>query len=240
MRKTILGVLLLCAARGPAAHADWIADLKSPVTTEARWILLSGTGATLAVLATHHDVEDPFEKFTVEHKPLGSTSKFGDLMGQWVPNLAYTGGVLIAHAAGNRFGYYRAKLMLESTLYAGLIATVLKFTVREPRPYDSSVRTSFPSGHSATAFAFAGVIAAEHGWWWGAPAMALATFVGYSRINDYQHHVHDVVAGATIGLTAAYGIYFAQKPEREALGERVMLMPLVVPGGAGLTASLSF
>lgn len=221
-------------------YATLTEDLKSPVTTEAHWILLSGTGLTLAVLATHADVEDPFEKSTVEHKPLGDASKYGDLMGQLVPNALYAGGMWAASYAGATLGFYRAKLMVEATVYAALVTTVLKYTIREPRPYDSSVRNSFPSGHATTAFAFAGIVAAEHGWVYGAPAMALATFVAYSRVNDNQHHVHDVVAGATIGLSCAYGIYYSHASERAGLAADFQLMPVPIEGGTELLAQWKF
>ena len=98
-------------------------------------------------------------------------------------------------------------------------------------------KSSFPSGHATTAFAFAGVIAAEHGWVYGTPAMLLAAFVGYSRINDNQHRTHDVIAGATIGLTSAYGIYLAhQKTHTSAL----QILPVSIPGGGEILTSWQY
>jgi hypothetical protein len=229
LATSFLSMILLITAPASAKLVD---DLESPVTTPARWVLIGGTGLTLAVLATQDSVANPFEKDTVEHKPLGSSSKYGDLMGQLVPNAAYIGGMLISSYAGSSLGYYRAELMFEATAYAALITTALKYTIREPRPYDGSVRNSFPSGHATTAFAFAGVVAAEHGWWYGAPAMGLATFVAYSRINDNQHHLQDVVAGGTIGLTCAYGVYYAHKEQREKAASSFHIVPIPLPGGA--------
>ena len=61
--------------------------------------------------------------------------------------------------------------------------------------------TSFPSGHSASAFAFAeGVGAALP---WGRPALLLAaTTVAESRVHCGVHYPGDVVAGSLIGLIA--------------------------------------
>ena len=62
--------------------------------------------------------------------------------------------------------------------------------------------TSFPSGHSAAAFAFAtGVghvlpIAAI-------PLHALATLVAYSRVHTGVHFPGDVMAGAAVGTAVA-------------------------------------
>jgi undecaprenyl-diphosphatase len=61
---------------------------------------------------------------------------------------------------------------------------------------------SFPSGHAASAFAFASGVAAS----WRAPAVplrALAALVGYSRVHTGVHYPADVVAGALVGVTLA-------------------------------------
>lgn len=237
MKAFFLASALAVAFAAPAAQADWWTDFESPVTTDAHWILAGGTALTLATAATHSTIWVNFENRTVEEKPLGSTSQYGNLMGQLVPNALYAGGMWIASYWQVPKAWDRAKFMFEATLYASIVTDTLKVVIREPRP-NSTARNSFPSGHSTTAFAFAGVVAAEHGWWWGAPAMALATFVAYSRINDNQHRVHDLVAGATIGLSYAYGIYWNQQQAQKP--KAFMLMPQPVPGGGEMNVAWSF
>ena len=44
----------------------------------------------------------------------------------------------------------------------------------------------------------------RYGWEYGVPAYALASFVGYSRVESRQHYPHDVIAGAAIGILSSY------------------------------------
>lgn len=202
-----------------SAHAWDLTDFKdeslSPVSTTARNVLYVGGGLTLAVLIFEDSIVDPTQKDFVDDKPLGSLSKFGDLAGQMIPNAIYAMGQALAGYTGDKYGYTRAMGMLKASAYAGGLTTALKYTIREPRPGSSASRNSFPSGHATTAFAFGGYVYEEHGWKWGVPAIALASFVGASRINDNRHYLHDVLAGATIGLAYGIGISKIDSMKRE-------------------------
>jgi len=59
--------------------------------------------------------------------------------------------------------------------------------------------TSFPSGHSASAFAFATAVGRERPWA-GACLQFLAGAVAYSRVHTGVHYPGDAVAGALIGI----------------------------------------
>jgi undecaprenyl-diphosphatase len=72
--------------------------------------------------------------------------------------------------------------------------------VPESRWVTMPTSTSFPSGHSASAFAFAGAVAG------GLPVLAvplrgLAAAVAYSRVHTGVHFPGDVVVGSLVGAT---------------------------------------
>ncbi len=68
--------------------------------------------------------------------------------------------------------------------------------------------TSFPSGHSASAFAFAGAVAGELPAL-AVPLRALATAVAYSRVHTGVHYPGDVVVGSLVGATIGEAVSLA-------------------------------
>ncbi|MGI6294819.1 MAG: phosphatase PAP2 family protein [Armatimonadota bacterium] len=78
-----------------------------------------------------------------------------------------------------------------------LATSILKRVVNEKRPNTDSL-TSFPSGHTSTAFAMATVLAEykpQYKW----PAYTLASAIGFSRVEAGSHYWKDVAAGALLG-----------------------------------------
>jgi len=62
---------------------------------------------------------------------------------------------------------------------------------------------SFPSGHTASAFAFATAVGQRIPALW-LPLHGLALLVGYSRVHTGVHYAGDVVAGATVGSACGW------------------------------------
>ena len=89
---------------------------------------------------------------------------------------------------------------------------VLKPLTRRRRPDSSRLlaarrarmpeSSSFPSGHSASAYAFATGVGSVLPWD-AVPIRALAALVAYSRVHTGVHHPVDAVAGAFLGTTLA-------------------------------------
>ncbi len=185
-------------------------DLLSPWTTDALTPFLAGAGLATTLYIFRAQISDPVQQQFGTRKPLNALAPFGNWAGRVYPNLIYCGYGVLAGLFGSERGYLRAEEMAFATLYAGGITDGLKYVFQEQRPNGSN-KYSMPSGHSTTAFAFAGIVGAEHPWYIAVPAYAIATITGYARMNDNMHYLHDVVAGGTIGLSYALGVYYKRK-----------------------------
>jgi membrane-associated phospholipid phosphatase len=101
-----------------------------------------------------------------------------------------------------------------ATSYAMMTVTVLtlKNTTHIERP-DGTSNNSFPSGHTATAFAGAEFLWQEYkdkSIWYGISGYLVAAGTGAFRIVNNRHWFTDVAAGAGIGILstkAAYWMY---------------------------------
>ena len=109
----------------------------------------------------------------------------------------------------------------------------IKYTVRRERP-DKSNSHSFPSGHSASAFATAGVLQRHYGWKVGVPATVVAAYVAASRVHDNRHYLSDVIFGSAMGIAGQrtvmlhagrYGISFAPSGGPGRAGVMVAVRP---------------
>jgi undecaprenyl-diphosphatase len=124
---------------------------------------------------------------------------------------AAAGLAVLGGTGGRRAAVHGLVSLGIASAFANLVAKPLT-TRRRPEREELEVlarrhvpmprSSSFPSGHTASAFAFA--TGASH----VQPALsmplrALATLVGYSRVHTGVHYPADVLAGAFIGVSAA-------------------------------------
>jgi membrane-associated phospholipid phosphatase len=99
-----------------------------------------------------------------------------------------------------------------SSLIMGATVFSVKKIAGESRP-DASNNFSFPSGHTANAFAGAEFLRQEYkdvSPWYGIAGYAVAVTTGYLRIQNNKHWAGDVLAGAGVGIMSArlaYWIY---------------------------------
>jgi membrane-associated phospholipid phosphatase len=208
MIRPLLLVIFLTLFFQPKAEANecgkMLDNFNAPLCTSASYIFWTGTFLTAGIYFSKQKYSEKFREVTLRKKPIDRYSKIGEVIGWGYLNGAYFFGSLIAGGATNR---KNAELMGEVSGYTLLSTLLLKETVQEQRPDGSNEFDSFPSGHTSMAFAFASVITANHGILWGGLAHLTAIFIGYSRIQDDRHYLHDVVAGMTLGMSYGWGIY---------------------------------
>jgi undecaprenyl-diphosphatase len=105
-----------------------------------------------------------------------------------------------------RFG---TALGIESGLTNGVVKSLFRrvrpqehFEHDDPLPFGMRrpITSSFPSGHAATAFMCAGILASRRS---AVAWFTLATLIACSRVYVRMHHASDVVAGAVLGLALA-------------------------------------
>ncbi len=154
-------------------------------------------GAYAAVAATHTPALDA---------PLAAVSRAADLSKIWL-----AGAGVLALAGGPRGPRAAASGLAAIGVTSTIVNLVLKPLGRRRRPdrvahdvlearhVPMPESTSFPSGHSASAFAFAaGVAHVAPGA--GRAARVAAAIVAYSRIHTGVHYPGDVLAGSLTGV----------------------------------------
>ena len=147
-----------------------------------------------------------------EHRGTGSNSmaRMGNRLGEWrfiVPALSagYLAGAVTGSKDLKRVMFHAGA----AALLATGVSSSIKYTIGRTRPDFAgdpdqfrpfSGNNSFPSGHTAVAFAIATAIADETDDSWSDVALyGAATLTAMSRINDDRHWTSDVLVGGLIG-----------------------------------------
>jgi hypothetical protein len=123
----------------------------------------------------------------------------------------------------------RTAILIKSELMLGILTFSLKRITAVPRP-DTNELTSFPSGHTAQAFAAATFMAREYGHksiWYSIGAYTVATGVGAMRVLNNRHWVPDVLVGAGIGILTTNLAYLTHQYRwgKKNKGSQTTVMP---------------
>jgi hypothetical protein len=169
-----------------------------------------------------------------------------DDFSQYAPFLSVYGLNALGIKGKNNF---KDRTIILGTAYLIMGTTVngMKKLTAIERP-DGSSKTSFPSGHTATAFMGAEFLYQEYkdvSIWYGISGYLVATGTGFFRMYNDRHWFTDVVTGAGIGILStkiAYWIHpfvkktlFKDKKEIDGL-----VMPFYNGKEYGLGLSMSF
>ena len=162
-----------------------------------------------------------------EHRGTTSNSmaRIGNSMGDWkilVPAISagYIAGAVTGSSDLKRVMFHAGAAALVAT---GVTSSI-KYTIGRTRPTFAgdpdqfrpfTGANSFPSGHTAVAFAIATAIADETDDGWSDVALyGAATLTAMARINDDRHWTSDVLIGGLIGHLSAKWVSRQMGPVR--------------------------
>lgn len=208
-------------------------NLLGVVSKDSLKPFLLGVGAAGAGSAFDGGAQRFFERH-----PMQRFGDFGAKLGG-ASVVAPLAGVLFAAGRASDDPRLRAATydVAQAFLVNGAYTMAIKYAVKRERP-DGSSRSSFPSGHTSNAFAFATVAGHYYGPKLGIPAYALAGLIGVSRIEKRAHHLSDVLAGATLGYVVGRTV---TREDGEPIRHRqIHLGPAFAPEGTGVGMAVSF
>ncbi len=196
------------------ADAEYVITSPLRIDTKSALILGGVAAAIGGLIVVDDDLQDFFQRnrndFT---RDLSSAlDVFGSAPNVLFGNLGLIGvGWWFRESQGGDKLLRTALISLEAQAFTESIAGVTKFVVGRARPtarqgdqtYDPfhGIDRSFPSSHSARAFAVATVFADRYEQPVPILAYALAALIGISRNELDRHWVSDVFAGAALGFT---------------------------------------
>ena len=264
LKKQFLGfiaVLTITAAQAQYTDTVLTAKTTTPVTITAnKWdvvneksqfgyknfivpgILVAYGFASLETKGLKSINAEMKEEVWVEHPH--KTTNIDDYL-KFAPAVAVY-GLNIAGIKGRNNFRDRSMIYVLSNLITNSTVFGLKALTNEHRP-DGSDYYSFPSGHTAVAFASAEFMRQEYkdvSPWYGVAGYLMAGATGALRMYNNKHWLSDVMAGAGIGMAStklAYWLYpsikrklFKDKPMN------TMIMPYYQSGGGGIAMVYNF
>ncbi len=121
-----------------------------------------------------------------------------------------------------------------SYLITAIVVQTVKKTTAVARP-DSGAETSFPSGHTATAFTGAQILFREYkdtSPWIGVAGYTVAATTGILRMINKRHWFSDVITGAGIGMLSVEVSYLLLPVYQKILGiknrdKSMVMLPII-------------
>ncbi len=220
------------AARGPTAHAHvggerlrdtWPLHWAHAGHLVAAYVVITAAFVGIGELLTHPlkgsglvRTDLRIEQWFADHRTRGlnRASFWGSQLSETGTKIVVTALVGIVVLVLFRRWYEALLIAVPLVLEAAAFLTIT-LIVGRPRPAaprldGSPVGSSFPSGHTAAAACYAGIVVVlvlhhHRRWVWTvglAVVAAVTAAVGWARLYRGMHHLTDVVAGALLGTIA--------------------------------------
>lgn len=218
--------------------------------TDAPYYVLLGGGLTYGARADA-TIQNEIQAAYENSPALADALNLANLMGEREVALPVAGVFALSLTTDNTRFQDAAFTSLQSLLYATVLTNALKGTVGRSRPsvgngpYNTeafSGHTSFPSGHTTTAFAVLTpwVLYYPNGATYGLFAVGAGTATARVALN--RHWPTDVVAGAAIGILTARYLTNRHRPPPTASpnAPRLRITPLVGTDALGVGLRVHF
>ncbi len=173
---------------------------------------------------------------------------FTNRWGAWETVLPVSAGIFGTSLLTNNTKFQDAAFTsLQSLFMSKAVVGAGKFLLARKRPYHQGGPyniqiaelgyTSFPSGHTATAFALVTPWVIYYPGPITYSLMAIPVGTAIARVAKGRHWLSDVTAGAAIGFTMAYHL---SKKHLKIQSDRVEIMPVASRNSVALSVNLSF
>jgi PAP2 superfamily len=211
----------------PTPLSRSLGAIEAYVSAPARWDLKDWAyfGGTVAAVGVASHFDSTVRSDLVGHAPVSPGAGATDTLQDALP----AGGLFLATWAYAKLiddedGIHESHAMLEAAVLSGATAEALGYIAGRERPDQSldpgrwrAGGSSFPSFHTAAAFAI-GTVLAESGnsryrWVRRVLGYGVAGFTAYERLAHNDHWLSDTVAGAALGAASAR---FAMNREHDA------------------------
>lgn len=195
-------------------------------------LLLAGSASTVVV----HQYDSKIYNFSQDGGNLWMNQSTAEKLGTLGNGMA---GVLVAatqYVFDQENGLKTTQAILLTTVSHMSLAAIFQRDRPNKRSDFLPFPSSFPSGHTSSAFAVAGSLAYSYGWAGAIPGYFFASGIALSRIKENRHWASDIVAGGFLGTFWARAAFKKTEGDKEAF----MVIPTPIFDGMMLTALKEF
>ncbi len=200
---------------------DLLPMLARDANSLLNWQDLTILGAALGgSIAIRQDTDDEVREYVYEHPERWGNAThtlgvLGDVKYQ-VPVLLGVYGYSL-HSEDEEL-HALSKAMISAFTITGLTTLTVKVIADTDRPSRewNDGRFGFPSYHVGSSFAIAAVLEEYQGFQNALPVYALAGLIGWSRIDERDHDLSDVVFGSALGYVIGKAVARQHRKEESA------------------------